>query len=173
MELIRRRTPRNPGVKIVKKIFLIIALLFCLVQAFQWEINFLFNEYVEVEKGSLKYYLTLPPRIVRNAPIISRLPDAKTGYSYSIGDGNAPGYEGVHYQSSESKENITTQLTKYLGEWDYAFFAEEVEKGDDGNWIRNHLRFRAPEKPETEVVVSLFQEAGKGPIGVKFTAYHW
>lgn len=171
--MIRRRAPRNPGVKIVKKIFFIIAVLFCLVQAFLWEWGLLLSDSLYTEKGSLKYYLTFPSDLISEAPEILKFPNTETTYSYSVGDGNAPGYEGVHYQSSESKDNIESRFMEYLAPKGYTSISKEVDKGENGDWERIHLRFRDVDKPETQVVVSLFHVQEKDYVGVKFTAYHW
>ncbi|WP_028313309.1 hypothetical protein [Desulfatibacillum aliphaticivorans] len=173
MELIRRRAPRNPGVKIVKKIFFIIAVLFCLVQALQWEINLLSSDNLHTERRSLKYYLTFPSRIIRKAPVISKTPSTQTEYSYGTKGGHSRGYESIYYESSESKGNIQNQLSEYLGELGYAVISKEAEEGNGGEWESVRLIFTAPSKPETEVVASLFHKPAKGFVNVRITVYHW
>ncbi|PIE74429.1 MAG: hypothetical protein CSA18_05125 [Deltaproteobacteria bacterium] len=95
---------------LIAVILLVVAILFII-----FELNFLFSESFYSKKGSLKYYLTFPPKLIRNAPIINNNGDVD--YSYSVGDGVSPQFFKLSYLSQSSSEDIAKIIESYLSKF--------------------------------------------------------
>ena len=87
------------------------------------EINILFNESLYTTKGSLTFYLTIPPKMIRHFPEIHRV--GRITYHYSVGDGPAPQFFALSYGSRSQAEIALSHIQEYLQH--YGFVTDERE----------------------------------------------
>jgi hypothetical protein len=84
---------------------------------FFYELNIIFDESLYTYRGSIKYYFSLPPKIIRNFPIIKERD--KILYHYSAPDGAKPTIYMISYHSTASENMVVDLLEKHLNKSSY------------------------------------------------------
>lgn len=78
-----------------------------------YSVHVLGQESITFARGSIKYYIAIRSRLVRQFPCIAII--GKPEYYYDVGDPNPP-VNGVIYDSTASSSGLVAGIEKYLGQ---------------------------------------------------------